>query len=310
MGTEIQVVVDQEPAPSGEANGRLDEVACLFRAAEQRFSRFAADSELSELNRMGFLDRPSRDLLDVAARSIKWFEITGGAFNPSILSALESAGYDVDFDSMTGCIRAGLPRPVAGATCGLKIHERDTGHPQIELAEGVRIDSGGIVKGWTADRACDLSSDGTGMFVDAGGDIAIRGGKRDGGPWMVGVAHPDRTYELIDVIAVKSGGVSTSSVRARSWASGDGRAHHIIDPTTGIPTNSGVIQATVVGRSAESAEVLAKSVVVLGAEEGLTLLDSFRDTEGILVLSDGDILESSGWSNLRLEEPRAMAWSG
>jgi thiamine biosynthesis lipoprotein len=151
----------------------------------------------------------------------------------------------------------------------------------ITRPPGVRLDSGGIAKGMFADLAARLLSDSGSYAVDCAGDIAIGGS--DGLERPVLVDDPFGRGTLHE-LAVVSGGVATSGIGRRSWIGPDGRpAHHLLDPSTGRPAYTGIVQATAVGPTAADAEVRAKAALLAGAERATLWLDH----GGVLVFDDG-----------------------
>jgi thiamine biosynthesis lipoprotein len=146
---------------------------------------------------------------------------------------------------------------------------------------GVKFDSGGIAKGVFADELGTLLSDHEAFVVDCGGDLRLggRGGvERDvhvASPFGDGLLH---TFRLVDAA------VATSGIGKRSWLRADGRpAHHLLDPRTGRPAFTGIVQATALAPTATEAEVLSKSAVLSGPDEAGDVLVH----GGVLVLEDG-----------------------
>ncbi len=239
MGTEIELLVD-----AGDALRELDAAEAEFHRLEAILSRFREDSELSRLNREGTL-RAGPDLLRVVELALDGRARTGGRFDPTVHDALVAAGYDRTFEEIAG----GDPLPARPA--GGEVHVDGA---RISLAPGVRLDFGGIGKGYAAERAAELLALAGPCLVNAGGDIAVRGGA-----WPVGVE--DVTLEL------SSGGMATSGRDRRRWGRGQ---HHLIDPRTGAPAKTDLLRVTVVAADAVEAEVLAKSVFLGGPSDGCT----------------------------------------
>jgi thiamine biosynthesis lipoprotein len=241
MGTEVELVV------RGRASvDLLNEVEQEFERLEQSMSRFRPDSELSRLNREG-TTVASRELLDVVSEAVEARERTGGLFDPTVHDALVAAGYDRTFEEL---VRADTAHRVP---CGGPIRVEGR---RITLAPGVRLDLGGIAKGYAADRACELLSSAGPCLVNAGGDVAVRGRG-----WPVGVETADGTITLL----LEERAVATSGSDRRRWPAKGGTAHHLIDPRTGRPAEGDVLRVSVVAGSAVEAEVLAKAAF-LGAE--------------------------------------------
>jgi thiamine biosynthesis lipoprotein len=265
MGTDVEVLLD---APeSAEAASALDRVEADFERLEQLLSRFRPDSELSRLNSEGRLDRASPDLVRVLELAVQAREDTGGLFDPTVHDALVAAGYDRPFDELP------VDRPSVSdpAQCGGDVRIEGA---TIELEPGTRVDLGGIGKGYAVDRACDLLALAGPCLVNAGGDLAVRGGA-----WPVGVSD-GLTLEL------SRGAMATSGRDRRRWRAGGEERHHLIDPATGRPARSEYVRVTVVADSAASAEVLAKAAF-LGAEV---------DVPRVLVTADGRTILAGGLS--------------
>ena len=168
MGTDVEVLLDA--ASSGSASNAFVAAREKFARLESLLSRFRPDSELSALNRTGRL-RVAPDLLRVTQLALEARERTGGRFDPTVHDALVAAGYDRSFEE----IEAGGDRvagTAAGPLCG-----RRAGRPrtsEILLGPGVRLDFGGIAKGYAVDRACDLLAERWSVPRERGGDLAVR----------------------------------------------------------------------------------------------------------------------------------------
>jgi len=298
MGTDITVLA------VGSAGSRslprlLETVRVLFEREEQRFSRFRADSELSRLNAAGGSLAPSGPLCDVLLRAERWRQTTNGVFDPRILPALERAGYDRTFIEV---VSAGA-RPA----CPIAPDERprqgdfvlDGDRREVRLTGGARLDLGGIVKGWSVDRAVELLAPLDSFLVDAGGDLAARGDGLYGPGWWVAVEDACDPTSDRAVVQVRDASVATSGVYRRRWRGPNGHsAHHLIDSATGAPVSNPVLSVTVMGPDTESCDILAKTALILGPEMGNSLLEEWSGVEGYMVLTDGGERATSGWADL------------
>jgi thiamine biosynthesis lipoprotein len=253
MGTEIDLLVD-----ASGATAALSAAEDEFHRLEAILSRFRQDSELSLLNRAGRLD-PGPDLLRVTELALAAREDTGGRFDPTVHDAVVAAGYDRTFES----IAADGPEPEARA-CGGEVRI-DRG--VIELDDGVRLDFGGIGKGYAADRAAEVLAIAGPCLVNAGGDIAVRDGAW---PIAVQTATGSLTVELT------SGALATSGRDRRRWQRGGRELHHLIDPATGTSAGGDLVRATVVASDAVVAEVWAKALFLAGEEAGAAEADLLR----------------------------------
>lgn len=264
----------------------LREVETFFQEIEAELSRFRDDSGLSRLNAAAG-DGPQavsgtlRTVLDLALAAAR---DSGGIFDPTVLPALRSAGYDRSFDTLVG-----TTRPAAGtnpcASAGWQQVRLDRGRGTVELPAGVEIDLGGIAKGWTVDRAAEMLGAWGASLVDAGGDI--RASAAPGGePWPIALEDPfDNTHDL-GVIRLVEGAVATSSIARRRWQRDGKTMHHLIDPRTGQPSDSDLVAVTVTAPATVEAEAAAKVALILGSRDGHAYLRA-RGLSGLLVGQDG-----------------------
>ncbi|MCC6167577.1 MAG: FAD:protein FMN transferase [Caldilineaceae bacterium] len=253
------------------AQAPLRAIATLFAAVEKRLSRFDPASELSTLNRRsGEWVVVSPLLWSVADAALAANEQTDGLFDPTLLAELEAAGYDRSFDQVAAT------QPLAAETrlpldTRARNVERRSGR-ELRLPPGVRLDLGGIAKGYTAAKAVDALRHWGPCLVDAGGDL-VAGDAPPGWPgWPVGVAAPadagasQETAERdLLLLWLANASVATSGVDYRHWARGGCRLHHIIDPRTGQPAQTDLRTATVLDPSAVRAEAWATAALALGA---------------------------------------------
>ena len=263
MGTDIELLVD-----AADAAGALDAAEAEFHRLEAILSRFLPESELSRLNESGAADA-GPELVALTSLSLAARELTGGRFDPTVHDAVVAAGYDRTFDEVAA---DGPSAPPVACGGGVTVTGR-----RIELEPGVRLDFGGIGKGWAADRAAELLSAAGPCLVNAGGDIAVRGGA-----WPVGVqtASGSLTVELT------TGGLATSGRDRRHWRRGGRELHHLIDPETGTSAESDLERATVIAGDAVSAEIWSKALYLRGRAAAAEEADR-RGLPSVLVTTDG-----------------------
>jgi thiamine biosynthesis lipoprotein len=291
MGCQMLAIIDSQ-RPSQQA--RLDTVPAWFEAWEQRLSRFRPDSELSQVNRNRGTQAISSVLAEVLRIAQRAQRLSDGLVSPFMLDALEEAGYDRDFSDLAEYSDsvAQIPNPEDSPGLVLDFHRR-----RIHLPPNHRLDLGGIAKGWAADRAARRLGKLAPALIDAGGDVAVSEPQADGSPWPVGVADPLNQDRLLDTVMLVRGGVATSGRDYRRWRRNGVWQHHIIDPRTNRPAQTDVLSATVVAPSASQAEVVAKTVLILGSLDGLKWLDAHPVYAGLVVLEDGTPLHSRRWLN-------------
>ena len=263
-------------------------VAGRVRAWAGRLTRHDPASDLMRANADSRSAAPAGPTL---AAALRWAaaaaELTGGIVDATLLR--ERLAAEATIAVGPGPLPAG---PASRPTWHLEVtrHRGALLHRDPDVA----FDLDGIAKGWIADRALALLDRHPGALVDADGDLAIRSATGDA--WEVGVADP-RTpgAELAVFILPGAGrgaryGLATSGISVHRWSGPDGQRHHLIDPRTGLPAATDVIQATVLAGSARAAEAWAKTAVVLGLVAALDVLDRAPVLGAILLASDGRVL--------------------
>ncbi len=297
MGSQMIALV--EPRPGGAAHP-LAEVRGWFDTWEQHLSRFRDDSELSRLNRAsGAWTSVSPVLWEVVDAAFAAAAQTGGLVSPALLDALEATGYDRSFELVRAAPEAARGRadaPILQTSSPSVLAwwtiRRDAAVRALHLPRGLRIDLGGIAKGWAADRAAQLLGRSGPALVDAGGDIAVSGPLPGGTAWSIGVADPRAPDADLEMLLLHRGGIATSGRDYRRWQHGGAWQHHILDPRTGRPAATDVLSATVVAPTAREAEAAAKVALILGSHDGQAWLDARPALAGLLVLEDGDVVRS------------------
>jgi thiamine biosynthesis lipoprotein len=296
MGTDVEVIVVGGPeGAAAAAQSRVEEL-------EARWSRFRPDSELCRLNRAaGAPAVVSLSTFRLVQRAVEAWTLTEHRFDPTVLAALEAAGYDRSFDDVPADV-AGAAEPV-GPSPGCHGIRLDPVVRAVTLPRDTRLDLGGIGKGYAADLvACELLEWGAaGACVNLGGDVHVEGLPPDGASaWTIGIEDPAGGPDLAN-LALAAGGVAASTRLRRAWRR-DGRpAHHLLDAATGRPAFEGLAAVTVLAAETWWAEVLAKAAFVAGPTAGAELLARHGVT-GLLVGDDGRVTELPGLAAFRPPE--------
>ena len=285
------------------------EAEALLERLHAELSRFDPGSELSRLNR-----DPERVVVVGAAlaalvsAAIDAARQTGGLVDSSLVGQLELCGYSrsrvgaesADLREALAAVPWRRPAtPAALSRWGEVAVDPETG--EVARPPGMRIDSGGLGKGLAADLAGATLAGYSSFAIDCGGDLRIGGTERR--PRAVTVRHPFEEGETI-VFDVAAGGVATSGLNARIWRDGDRFNHHLIDPGTGRPAWTGLIQATALAPTATEAEVLAKAALLEGPVGGRERLRY----GGFLVADSGSVERVAG-SHLAAERKEAPSWA-
>ena len=254
------------------ANLAWDLVQAEFDEVDRALSRFRDDSELTALNRLagtGRVAAVSWRLRTMLAAVHRAGRLTGGRFDASVLADLEWLG------EHGAVLEDADPPDGAAPGDGPVVRLVPAGTPRASLVHvpAAPVDSGGIGKGlalrWAAVAAVQALPSGSGLLLEAGGDVTSAGVAPRGG-WRVGIEDPvlpGPDDEPLAVLALERGSVATSSVRVRNWVAPDGqRAHHIVDPRTGEPARTGLIAVTVAAPDPAWSEVWSKSLFLAGRD--------------------------------------------
>ena len=279
MGTMVHLAaIDLDPRHLDAAFDRL-----LDR--ERRWTRFSDTSEVATLNRSNA--RPcvvARDTAELIAAAIDGWHQTAGRFDPTVYDAVVAAGYDRTFALGPG------PGGPAVMAPGLEDALVDPETGVVSLPPGVRLDLGGIGKGFAADLATAelLAAGASQAAASIGGDVRAVGSPESGWPIRSDLADEPVAW-LVD-----GGFCLSTTAKRRSKIDGNDR-HHIIDPATGLPSSAGLRDAAVAACDATTAEISATAAIVAGWPAARDHLEA-SNLDGFVVLDDGEIHAFGGWS--------------
>jgi thiamine biosynthesis lipoprotein len=213
-----------------------------------RLTRFESDSELSRLNAHAGHWVDVTPVLEAVLRAAeRAYVMSSGLVNAAVLPSMVSAGYTRTFSDGPMRMTLDRPQPTPALPAVLEIRPG-----RARLEPGAGLDLGGIAKGWMCDRLCEQL--GPNAVVNLGGDLRAVGPGPRGDGWPVGVAGV--------TLLLRDQGAATSSVRRRRWEG----AHHVIDPRSGQPSDSGLEEVSVVAADGFEAEVVAKTALLLGPD--------------------------------------------
>jgi thiamine biosynthesis lipoprotein len=271
LGTSV-VLKLTEPAALTEARAIVEEnLARVDRAC----SRFRPDSELSRVNACaGRAVRVSGLMLDALEVAQRAARLTDGDVDPALGRALVLAGYDRDWrllepaEGFQGPLLEHRAHLRARVRSGWQTIELDRARGTVRVPRGVQLDLGATAKAWAADRAAQAvhEATGAGVLVSLGGDIAIAGRAPSQG-WRIRVTEDHRAGPgaMGQTIAIRTGGLATSSTTVRRWMHRGANRHHIIDPDTGAPTGGPWRTASVAAGSCTDANIASTAALVRGA---------------------------------------------
>ena len=289
MGTEVSVHLWHEDAE--RARELIDAVFAEASRIDELMSTYKESSLISEINRDAAL-RPvyaGNELFTLIQRAQDISVLTRGAFDITY----DSVGQHYDFRAHK--------RPSAETVLKEKalidyrlIELDDTAQNVRFLKPGVRINLGGIAKGYVVERGIDILRHAgvTNAIVTAGGDSRMLGDRR-GRPFMIGIRDPRQEGQVAISVPLADEAVSTSGDYERYFDEDGVRYHHILTPSTGAPAHD-VHSATVVGPDAVMTDALSTSVFVMGVDLGLRLIAGLPDYESIVIDASGEIFYSDG----------------
>jgi len=298
MGTEVSVRLWAEDRATGEQ--LVDEVFAEAERINRLMSTYIDNSRISEINRRA-ADEPvvaGEELFQLLRRSLDISVLTLGAFDITY----DSVGQHYDFRARQrpDAARVETDRKLID----FRFVHLDQAAGTVAFAEpGVRINLGGIAKGYVVERGIDILRV-AGIrhaIVTAGGDSRLLGDRR-GHPWMVGIRDPRKDGEVAISVPLEDEAISTSGDYERYFEEDGVRYHHIIAPSTGEPA-TGVRSATVFGPDAVITDALSTSVFVMGVDQGLRLIATLPDYESIVIDDKSRIYYSDG---LQQPEPQAF----
>lgn len=293
MGTRITVLVWHEDTETGEAAVRaaIDEIARI----ERLMSTYMEDSRISAINREAHAAPvPAGDeLYGLIDRALEVSAMTGGRFDITY----DSVGKHYDFRERRKPDAGTIERELENIDYRFVTLDPE-GKTVAFAREGVRINLGGIAKGYAVERAAKLLRE-RGILhasVTAGGDTRLVGDRR-GRPWVAGIQDPRNEKDIAVVkLPLEDEAMSTSGDYERYFIDGEVRYHHIISPSTGRSA-SGVQSVTVVGPDATMTDALSTSVFVMGVEEGLALIEKIEGFDAIIIDDAREMHYSSGFGD-------------
>lgn len=285
MGTLVEITV----IPGNEK--AIREAFEALRKVDALMSTYKEDSEISILNREGKA-QVSEETLEVIEDAIKFSNLTDGAFDITcrpLINLWKRAKKEEKVPT-----EEEIEEAISLVDYQRIILEAN----QIRLEKkGMQIDLGGIAKGYAVDKAIEaLKKNGIKRaLVNAGGDLYALGTDRQGEKWQIGVQDPREEDKIIDIIKVKDKAVATSGDYRRYFTLEGKRFSHIVNPKTGLTVQDVPMSVTIIGPDATTTDALSTGVFVLGPEEGMKLIESLPEVEGMIISEGMKKLTSQGW---------------
>lgn len=275
------------------AKKALDEAVDEINNIEQLVSTGIDSSEVSQINKNG-KGSVSETTGYLIKRSKEIYDSTNGVFDITIYPIMQAWGFPTENYCVPGKKELKKLRGLMGADHVLYDEKKQE---VILNKEGMKIDLGGIAKGYTSSKVMDIFKENgiSSAVISLGGNVQTLNGKPDGSDWRVAVENPADTGSYIGVLSIKDKAVITSGGYERYFKQDGKTYHHIIDPANGYPANNGLTSVTIVSDDGTLADGLSTSLFIMGPEKAQKYWKEHSDEfDTILVKDDGSILVSEG----------------
>lgn len=257
----------------GDADSAAQDIQALMNGLHSTWSAANEQSLLGKLN-VGMEVELSEEEAAILTKAEALSERTNGAFNPKMRAVSRAWGF-----------------------YNMAYRVPEQAEIDAALAQA-QWDLGAAMKGYAGQKAVDLLEE-KGVkraILSLGGNIQTYGEKADGSPWQIAIQNPygEEPLGIISVYGTKS--VITSGSYQRFFEVGGARYHHILDPQTGYPADSGLVSVTVIGTDGMTCDALSTALFVMGLEEGSDFWRQSDDFEAVFVTEDGNIYATEGVS--------------
>lgn len=275
---------------------RIETHAKLF---EKKFSRFLPSSELNQLNCKKKPEKKiSPQMLDLLTQAQTYFKKTEGIFDPTVFISLNQIGYNQSFANIQNqnFSPAKVKQLFKTRTPfqQLKINQKTQ---TIQSPLNLKLDLGGIAKGYWVDLIQKILIQYTKDFwISAGGDLYLQGQNEQNYPWHVGIQDPLNPKSDILTLILPSNGiaVATSGIIKRKGGDKNNSWHHLIDPRKGLPVRNSIRTVTVIAPSTIQADIMAKTILILGTKKGLAKINQLQNHECVIIDQKGKTHYSKG----------------
>ena len=291
LGTIIQLKVSGKNAEKAieESVARLNEI-------DDKMSAFKNYSDISNINNNSGEDfqAVSEETFSLLKTSVKYSELTEGAFDPTIRPLVNLWGIGTDFENVPS--QEGINKKVSLVNYKNIIFNKDNNSVKL-LYKNQSVDLGGIAKGYATDVVKDIliRNKIKSGIIDLGGNIYVLGKKIDGTPWLVGIQDPFTPRgNFIGVLNASNKSVVTSGYYEKYFIKDGKKYHHIIDPLTGYPSESNIISATIISDKSIDGDGLSTGVYIMGQDKATKLIESIPGVDAIFITDEKKVYATSG----------------
>jgi len=295
--TQTQIIMTTTVTIVADASSRdVQEAFEAIKKVDSLMNHYNPKSEVSILNQCKKA-KVSSQLKEVILKALYFSRITDGAFDITV-GPLVSLWYRMEREKR-------LPTSEELENTLSLIGSQDIGIDDNNVwfkKKGMKLDLGVIAKGYAVDKAIEILKEKgvKNVLVNAGGDMYCLG-EGPQGKWKVGIQHPRKTREIVEVIEISNRGVATSGDYHRYYTILGKRFGHIINPSTGLPVEDIPTSVTIIASDAITADALATGVFVLGPRKGMELINTLPQIEAMIISEKMEILISNGWQDLLIK---------
>ena len=267
----------------------LDAVSDELTRLDALLDATDAESAIGRLNAGETIDG---EVAALVRQAVDYSEATGGAFDPTVYPLVRLWGFTDETQ------RVPSDAEITAALANIGTNQVQLDETAVSLHPGAAIDLGGIAKGYAADRCVALlqQSDAAAL-LSLGGNIQTYGAKPDGTPWTIGIADPQQPEQAVASVAVTGTKALVTSGGYQRYFEADGVTyHHIIDPKTGRPAESGLASVTILADSGTMADAYSTALFVMGLEDAVDFWRAEQSFEAVFITTDGEIYATEGVS--------------
>ncbi|WP_163398694.1 FAD:protein FMN transferase [Flavobacterium fluviatile] len=299
MGGRFDISIVANDSLIAEQN--INEVIAEISRIESLISDWKPDSQVSEVNQNAGIKpvKVDREVFELTQRAIRFSEITNGGFDISFAALDRVWKFDGSMTEMPSA--EAIKKSVAKV--GYKNIVLDSVNSTIFLKlKGMKIGFGALGEGYAADkcRSMMLAKGIKAGIINGSGDMSTWGKQPNGQDWKIGITNPFKPEKLLAVVPLNEGAVTTSGNYEKYVVFNGKRYSHIINPATGYPA-TGLCSVTVFGANAETANGLSTSIMVLGKDDGLLLLQKFPEYSCLMITDNGKVIKSKNFKISKLK---------
>ena len=269
------------------ASEAVDKAETEIKRLDGMLSTGNENSEVYKLNQNGEAV-VSDDTAYLYERSEKIYKQTKGVFDISIYPVMDAWGFTTENYRIPA--EDELSALLKNVDASKIQYDKKT--KKITLPKNVKIDFGGIAKGYTSSRIMQIykKCGVTSGLVSLGGNVQLLGAKPDGSAWKVAVESPDEDGNYLGILQAKDKAVITSGGYERYFEKNGKKYHHIIDPSTGYPAENGLTSVTIISDDGTLADGLSTSLFIMGKEKAEKFWKKYNDKFDVILLTDDEQL--------------------